>query len=218
MIWPTICIDNFFNDPDKVVEFAKTLNYKTDKYGEWPGERTKELCDLDKNFFEFFGKKVLSILYPLNYNEISYHLSLNFQKISKKYVDEGWVHRDNGCGNQLTCIVYLSKHKQCGTSIFDSKKICSPIINVENKRKMFLTDDFLNQKKFLKENNEQFEETISIKSKYNRLIMFDAAHFHAAQKYVEDNIQEDRLTLVGFFLDIIFPKMKLNGIEHKRIL
>ena len=143
-------------------------------------------------------------------------IAILFQsKISNKYINSGWIHKDIEC--EFTCIVYLSSHKNCGTSIFDSKKICSEILNNEKKKYTYTKNLFEEEEKYLKENNDQFEETISIKSKFNRCIMFDGANFHAAQKFYENDVQEERLTLIGFFNDIYFPGIKYNGIEHKRI-
>jgi len=81
---------------------------------------------------------------------------------------------------------------------------------------MYIKNLLSEEKKYLTENNNQFEETIIVKSKFNRVLMFDAAQFHAAQKFLEENILEDRLTLIGFFNNIYFPGIKYNGIEHKR--
>lgn len=216
MLWPTICVDNFFDDPDKVFRFANSLKYTSDSEGRWPGERSDLLHNIDVNFFQYFGKKVLSILYPMQ-QEINFSLSLTFQRISKKYINEGWVHEDNANLNEFTSIVYLSKHKECGTSLFDSKKIYSYPINKVHKNNMYLKDSFEEKNIYLKENNNQFEETLSIKSKYNRLIMFDSSQLHAAQKFTENTIEEDRLTLIGFFQNIYFPNIKFNGIQHRRI-
>jgi hypothetical protein len=215
-MWPTICVDNFFDDPDKVFKFANSLKYSSDSEGRWPGERSDPLENIDRNFFEFFGKKVLSILYPMQ-QEIMFNLRLTFQRIGKKYINEGWVHGDNGYLNQFTSIVYLSKHKECGTSLFDSKKIYSSPINKIHKKNMYLKDNFKEGDIYLKESNNQFEETLSIKSKYNRFLMFDSSQLHAAQKFTEDAIEEDRLTLIGFFENVYFPNIKFNGVQHKRI-
>jgi hypothetical protein len=214
MIYPTICLDNFFNEPLKVLEFSKTLKFYKDPEGRWPGERSKLLHEVDFCFFNNFGLKVMSILYP-NVKNVQFKCRLSFQKISNKYINNGWVHKD--IDHDFTCIVYLSSHKKCGTSIYDSKKICSSILNEEQKKEIYLKNLFLEENKFLNENNDQFEETISIKSKFNRFIMFDGSNFHSAQKFLENNIQEERLTLIGFFDDIYFPGIKYNGIEHKRI-
>jgi hypothetical protein len=214
MIYPTICLDNFFNEPLKVLEFSKNLEFYKDPEGRWPGERSKLLHEIDFCFFKNFGLKVMSILYP-NVKNVQFKCRLSFQKISNKYVNSGWIHKDTDY--EFTCIVYLSSHKNCGTSIFDSKKICSEILNNEKKEYTYTKNLFEEEEKYLKENNNQFEETISIKSKFNRCIMFDGANSHAAQKFYENDVQEERLTLIGFFNDIYFPGIKYNGIEHKRI-
>ena len=51
-------------------------------------------------------------------------------------------------------------------------------------------------------NNNQFEKTITFNSKFNRLILFDASQFHAAEKFNEVDVNEDRLTLILFFHNI----------------
>ena len=52
MLWPTICVDNFFEDPGKVKEFSDTLKFNKDPLGKWPGERTMHLHEINKEFFE----------------------------------------------------------------------------------------------------------------------------------------------------------------------
>ena len=43
------CVDNFFEDPDKIREFALSLNFNED--GDYPGYRTKELAKIDQNLY-----------------------------------------------------------------------------------------------------------------------------------------------------------------------
>lgn len=216
MIYPTICLDNFFNDPLKVVEFSKTIEFFKDKEGEWPGERTRPLHEIDINFFNFVSCKILSILYP-NISSFKFNCGLFFQKIQNNFSNSGWIHSDINVSD-FTCIIYLSSHKNCGTSIYDQKKLgCYPLNN-ENKKEVYTKNLFLEENKYLEENNNQFEESINIKSKFNRLIMFDSAQFHSAQRFTEKNVLEERLTLIGFFSNIYFPNIKQNGIQHKRII
>ena len=42
MIYPTTIVDNFFDDPDKIVEYSKKLNYKKDPNNDWPVDRDWE--------------------------------------------------------------------------------------------------------------------------------------------------------------------------------
>jgi hypothetical protein len=214
MLFPSICLDNFFRNPKEVVNFSNSLNYFSDPEGEWPGERTDLLHNIDINFFNFFSSKVFSILYPMGYEGISYNLKLCFQKISSKYINNGWIHKDP---DQLTVICYLSNHKNCGTSIYDYKKSYPLLCNDEEKKKIYKTLNLKNEKKFLKENNDTFEETISFNSKFNRVIMFDSSLYHAAQKFVEEDVQEDRLTLIGFFNNISGNNIKYPVVENNRL-
>jgi hypothetical protein len=216
MIYPTICVDNFFNEPDKILEFSNSLNFFEDTEGRWPGKRTSLLHEINFDFFEQFGLKVLSILYP-TIKKITFKCSLNFQKISEEYINKGWIHRDSETSD-FTCIVYLSKHKECGTSIFNSKKLGYSIKNTDQKKDIYKTKQFEKELIFLEENNSQFEENIIIKSRFNRLIIFDSNQLHGAQKFIEQNLKESRLTLVGFFSNIYFDGIKFNGIQHKSIL
>jgi len=213
MIYPTIILDNFFNDPLKLVKYANSLEYNEHPTGEWPGKRTVGLYEINKSFFNQYGSKIMKVLYP-TVNHVSFTCSLYFQKISKEYVNKGWVHKDF----DFTTILYLSQHKECGTSIFDPKDISAEILNNEDKKNTYIKKDFKQETKYLNENNNQFIETVKINSKFNRLIMFDGAQFHAAQKFIENDIEEDRLILVGFYKEIHFQGIKFNGVEHKRII
>lgn len=216
MIYPTIILDNFFNDPYKIVEYSKSLEYSEDKEGNWPGKRSEPLHKIDRVFFESFGCKILSIFYPMVKDKFSFNCELFFQKMSKEYNNEGWVHSD--FNTDFTSIIYLSNHKKCGTSFFDSKKICPNFQFLDKKREMYIQKKFKDNEIYVKNNNDMFTETINVKSKFNRGIIFDGAQYHGSQKIVEEGVEEDRLTLIGFFWNINFPGIKFNGVEHKRIV
>ena len=53
MIWPSLCVDNFLNEPEKIVEFSKTLKYNNDTRGWWPGLRSQPLHLAD---YEIYNK------------------------------------------------------------------------------------------------------------------------------------------------------------------
>jgi hypothetical protein len=208
MLWPTICIDDFFEDPLSVKNFADTLNFKKNPEGRWPGERTEFLHNINNEFFNFTTKKVMSILFPMNYKKLTWKASQMFQRINGNiYNNFGWVHTDH---EEFTSIIFLSNHKQCGTSLFKKKKIMSKVINSEFKQEYYKNTEKIKteEEKYLKENNDQFEKTLTLNSRFNRLILFDSSNFHAAEKYGEEKINEDRLTLITFFTDI-------NGNENK---
>jgi hypothetical protein len=105
--------NNFFEHPDKVVEFANTLDFKPPlSYQNWPGVRTDNLVDIDKKFFGDVMIKILSTLYgntPFRFEnswlhfhkikkgdtaKVSYHIDQDFEMASVIYLSEGDI--DNG--------------------------------------------------------------------------------------------------------------------------
>ena len=52
MLFPSfICVDNFFDNPDEVVNLSKKFEYENKTH--CPGKRTKELHELDWAFFNW---------------------------------------------------------------------------------------------------------------------------------------------------------------------
>jgi hypothetical protein len=215
MLWPFFCIDNFFDNPDEIVEYAKSLPYAPCHN---PGTRTVSLNELDEEFFFWINKKILSVLYPMNYNELAYNATTLFAKVPPNLVHDGWVHEDS-C--EFSSIIYLSKQTDCGTSIFSPKKShLKKYQNQDRKAEYFVdeskTDGLADLKKT---NNENFEESIIVKPKYNRLIIFDGKMPHAAQPYMSADTTEDRLTLNSFFNSITNTSgtLKYHGAEMRRV-
>jgi len=78
MLFPTIIVDNFFDNPDFVRDYGLSLSYsKTQK--NYPGIRTDQTED---NFFQFATEKMMAILYPMNYTNMVWRANQFFQKIS----------------------------------------------------------------------------------------------------------------------------------------
>ena len=72
MMYPTMCIDNFFKNPQKVKEFALSLKYIDCDNGRWPGARTENLFFVNKEFHRHVGRKMLAALYPTMYERLHY--------------------------------------------------------------------------------------------------------------------------------------------------
>jgi hypothetical protein len=217
MLWPTICIDNFFNNPEQVIKFSKTLKYEKSHDGKWPGERSNMINILDKGFINTTTKKIMAVLFPVNYKNMTWNLELYFQKINGKlYKNKGWVHND--APQEFTAIIYLSNHKECGTSLYVPKNFFSDSINGNFKEKYYMNiEEQIDVNKYLDENNNRFEKTLTINSKFNRLIIFDSNNFHAAEQFNEESIEEERLTLICFFTNISGNINKYPISEMRRI-
>jgi len=191
--FPLTVVDNFFENPDKIVDFALSCDYKKHEPGDWPGKRSEALHELNPELFNLCGSKLISLFYP-NF-DLTWHMASMFQVVDNSYSD-GWVHRDE---NLITGIVYLNKNEnlKSGTSIYRIKKdkVFAKPMHFDKKRENYKNLEG-NVDKYREENNSQYEETINVSNVYNRLICFDSHLLHAAQNF-SDNI-EPRLTLVMF--------------------
>ena len=209
MFFQTTVADNFFSDPYKIIKYANTCEYEYSVDGRWPGQRTKFVHTINQNLFVHTCYKILSILYPKDYLNLDFRATQHFQKINLNNYDNSWIHNDGFNNNLFTAIIYLSEHDDCGTSLYHLKKdsfeaICSD--------KLSPTEFYLNindnkkrkkDKELCKINNDQYEETIRINSRFNRIVMFDANHYHAAHNYHPSKLkQQERLTLITFFNDL----------------
>ena len=213
MLFPSMCIDGFFKNPDNIVKYANTLTYHSAESGKWPGVRSEALHKINPDLHQTVGRKLLALIWPNNVEEIVYTKGeLYFHKISNDFVNEGWIHSDNA---DLTFIVYLSHHKNCGTSIYELNRETIDYAVGEKRIEIFKNKNFKKEKILVQKNNERYNETISFKSRYNRAICFDAYHHHGAPSYKEESVQEDRLTLVGFYRN--FTHTKFGAAEATRI-
>jgi hypothetical protein len=206
MYFPSICADNFFNNPDDVREFALSLEYEDCSIsgGIWPGKRTKELSLINPDYHKDFTHKILSLFFDRKrFNTLHYRLQTYFQLTESNQYGKnntGWVHDDGFA--PLAGVVYLSKQidPQCGTSICSKASLYSAERNVDVKREMFQKYNSSNDQLYkdsLDINNSQFVETVRFNNIYNRLIAYDGSQFHVVNNLYGEN--EPRLTQVFFF-------------------
>jgi len=201
MMWPTMIVDDFFTDPERIVKFSKTLPYnKTD--GLYPGQRSEKLHLVDKAFFDWSTAKIIALLYPMQSNTkiLNWKAIQMFQRVPPKvYGDAGWVHHDHF--SEITSVIYLSHNKNSGTSLHKSKHFAvGPDYN-EEKEDFYKTLKNKEQAElFRKKSNDKFEKTVDMQSKFNRLVMFDSHHWHQTTDHMTDDTE--RLTLITFFMEI----------------
>ena len=80
--YPITVVDNFYENPDLVRDYALSLNYRSSADGKWPGVRTNEIADLNPRFFKMFVDKILSLFFDLEYTIIDWEVETHFQKIN----------------------------------------------------------------------------------------------------------------------------------------
>jgi hypothetical protein len=215
--FPTTVVDDFFEYPDAVREFALQQEYLPDLENKWPGKRTKSLHEINFVLFNNIVNKVLSLFYDLEKTNISWSTNAHFQKVGSKY-KEGWIHTDD---NICTGIIYLSKtENKCGTTIYRPiDPINASIKNADKKFESFNNTDLIpNTNDFRLENNKQFRPTVTVQEEYNRLVLFDGHLFHGANEFYGDEDDSTRLTLVFFIRqihihaeDAVFPVPRMRN-------
>ena len=191
MTYPITIVDNFFEDPDGIVEIANELKYYTPNTGNWPGQRTKNLHVEEPRFFKYFGNK----LHLLFYETVPeyWNLQCHFQMIhpfcddknSKK--NRGWIHRD--IDTWFGGIVYLKKDPEpnTGTSVYKVKKGYSHQYAKEIEQKEALyRSEVVSDSDYTKAYDsmrDQFEETVTVTNVYNRFVMFNGNTHHGVQTF-----------------------------------
>lgn len=211
--FPVTCVDNFYKEPDKIREWALSLNYTPSETGNWPGVRSKPLHLIDQKFYQEFAKKFVSIFYDINLYDIEYDISTAFQLIDpldqnpNSSKNTGWIHQDPSI---FAAIIYLSPNinMSCGTSIFQPKNALAEQIvgkGAAVKNKFFL-GDHVDEEEYdnaITETKNNFEESIRFNNVYNRLIAFDSTQWHAANNFYSE--KQPRLTQLVFV-----DKLKIN--------
>ena len=197
----TVVVDDFYDDPDLVREFALGLEFFKGDRGSWPGVRTELLHRVDYDFFSVFSKKILEVLKQNDYTEII-ELQTGFQSIDETY-GRGWVHDDDPKLN-MAGIIYLNPGEVpngSGTTIYND----APDFNGERYSEMFMNDVLVaspeERTAFAKYREEQisyFTPNTIVDNVYNRLVMFDSRCWHSADNFFGKDKYDARLTQVFF--------------------
>jgi len=204
-----ICVDNFFKNPDKIVEFANKLEYSPDKIGKWPGVRSDPLSYIDTDLNSYIVSKIFRVYYPSNKNQIFWDKSnLRFAKAKSygdKILNEGWIHLDTSA---VAGLIYLTPNANLdsGTNIYQLKNEFKDVYDDEypcSQKHFFYSNspeyNYEEYKKQLKENNNKFNLVTKFNNVYNRLISYSGNEYHAFNSF--DGFEnEERLTLL-FFID-----------------
>lgn len=176
-----LVIDNVYNDPDSVREFAlsKTFQYHPDYH---KGKRTNDTYRFDglKEFFEeALGRTIL--------NWDSYGTNGCFQYCIAG--DQLVYHHDT---QQYAGVLFLTKGAppQCGTTFYRSKHTLQMKVPAADHKVVF-------QNGFL--DPTEFEVVDVVGNVYNRVVLFDAKIIHAASCYFGTNISNGRLFQLFFF-------------------
>jgi len=219
---PVVVVDNFFEDPDVVRDYALSLDYfKVDD--NYPGVRTELLDKLNPEFFESLSMRLFSLLYDFNVQSAGGYVQACFQLITEEY-EEGWVHSDLSTDDwSVAGVIYLTPEapRNGGTSMY---RLCSDQHpeQSEFKNKFYANGhvDIVDYRKARDAFNQHYEKTLEVSNIYNRLIMYNTEQLHRGDKFFGLSKNTARLTLV-FFAKVLgdqptpIPRMntyKITGI------
>ena len=208
-----VSVDNFFDNPNKIVRYAKSLPKEPDPDGQWPGKRTEVLWKIDKELNDAILLKIMSCYYDLTYQNVAWEDgNLHFQEIpefSKNKNDarnKGWIHFDS-TEYDVAGLIYLTPDidPDSGTSLFTLKQQNNTEFLAYQKQSakhlLYKEDDTIDKDyyaKKMKDHEKLFIETTRFANIYNRMIMYDTNEFHRANSYYNDVGKDARLTLVFF--------------------
>ena len=182
------CKNNFFQKPDRIVDFANSLEF-SHTHKSFPGTRTENLLTVDNeecnDFANFFIRKLLNEVYT---NITDLNIDIRFHKypiLDDNSLNEGWIHIDNY--DLIAGLVYLNtdfEDLSAGTSFFTSPETLNPPDNIrEDFNEDFKSVDITKYKDALSTYNSQFKKTIAVGNLYNRLITYDSYLYHRPTNY-----------------------------------
>jgi|TARA_B110000971_G_C20007600_1_gene499934 hypothetical protein len=179
--------DTFFKNPGKIIELGDSLEFYNDE--QWPGRRTRNLLEINNTvaieFAKFFAKQIADKVF---YGLSGFEIDIRFHKndiYDHTEANNGWIHNDE---IDFAGLVYLNiedPSMHTGTSIFDKTSSSKFKVQDYDSRKQLnlkktVTDQYL---KDLKENRQQFAETVNVGNKFNRLVAYDASQWHRPNNY-----------------------------------
>lgn len=209
---PITIVDDFLDEPQKLVEFADRLEYQPCPQGNWPGRRCDHLHKIAPPLYDDITTRIMALFHSipdvLN-GEVDVNMQL--QRVPAKS-HHGWVHHDNCFA---TGILYLNDN--AGTTLYKRTHQFNEEINpVATKQKSnlqgYLTEP---DKKVQEEFNSSFQKEVVVAGLYNRLLMFHGNILHSANSFERED-EEDRLTLVMFFHRFYGEAMPLQRMRAVR--
>tara|TARA_R100000030_G_scaffold32570_4_gene24137 strand:+ start:345 stop:992 length:648 start_codon:yes stop_codon:yes gene_type:complete len=215
-MYPILIQDNFFDYPDRVVEYANSLPFFPGN-GNWPGKRTAPLNTINEVLHQEICTSILKIFYPED--NYMYVAELCFQKIEPFSEDQydiknrGWIHRDENY--QFGGIIYLNKDPEpdTGTSVYESKTLTGNRSNIDEDCKVrFYQGQPVSDEEYERHfysTPDKWKETVRVENVYNRLFMFNSKTFHGVNTFGT----RERLTLSFFFKEVCSSKFTPPGIR-----
>ncbi len=184
-----LVIDNFYNNPLETRRHILQQEFKV--RGNYPGQRTisyatAEIKDMLQKWVYPFGGKIT--LFPMEKNDKNYNGA--FQYTTSR--DRSWFHVDSW--NNWAALVYMTPNAplNSGTGLYrfeDGTRF-------DEEQKIRGNEDIINK---ATQDVTKWELVDKVGNVFNRLVIFNANHFHCSMDYFGDNKENGRLFQVFFF-------------------
>ena len=218
-LYPVTIVNDFYDNPDAIRKFALAQQYKflheeVNIGYVYPGCRTEDLYDLDKNLQKKILEKLISVFHIPEHDRMQWAISSSFQIVSKEY-KQGVIHTDNS--TVFAGVLYLSPDAplSSGTSLYKP--------NITFTKEKYQRASEQNDERFKAGQmimntsfHSMFDEVVRINNVYNTLILFEGDIFHAANKFFGDNINNSRLAQVFFVKKIDAHKSNSFPLNRKK--
>ena len=164
MITPSlIIVDDFYTNAMGVREYALSLPFNVT--GNYPGARTSPLSEphfsnAKKHFEELLNRKIT--YWPKEYNT-------SYQYTTKE--SKSWIHHDS---TMWAAVLYLTPDAplEAGTAIYRNKETKISRFDKNNPATEY------NDKAEYTTDESKWEEVITIKNVFNRLVMYRGEYYH----------------------------------------
>ena len=186
MPYPLVIKDNFFSDPDSILELCNQFDCNR-SHVNFPGLRSNYLSNTNKKLFLSIANRIFALIHDSLPSH--YKMDIEFQKIDPFVKDDKWDKKNRGWVHKDCClfggVIYLDKNpdKDAGTSIYESKYG----YDVQTDESVFYKE-LLHSGKLIDDGQyyeaydmiaAQYKETLRVPNVYNRLFLIPGDQFHA---------------------------------------
>lgn len=187
---PIKVIDNFLESPHLWRDFALEQTYNKVEMPTDSGVQTVELNILNMNLFSSLARNFISHIHDRSMFKF---LKINFISTDESY-NFGWIKQADTNFNVIGLIFLNTDEEKNGIEFFHQVRELN-----HNYEHLFLNEynsenklEFLNLKK---EQREYFRKNMSVKSMFNRCVMFHPSVWHSDGDYFGKSIDDSRLVI-----------------------
>ena len=192
MVQSLVILDNFYQDPDNVRQFALSQEYNI--IGNYPGRRSAAMpSESAKNI-------IANVLRPIN-GEITHWESGDdsyngsFQYATSK--DKSWIHDDKYTTWAGVCYLTPNAPVSSGTALFTH--IETGLNKTPLKENGEVDFELLNKIYQDSQDFTKWELNVQVNNIYNRLVLYRGSYFHTSLDYFGNDLNDGRLFQTFFF-------------------